>query len=79
MSVRIQSCFILPSIQRVLCPENKAAINFVFHPDDNHHLIIHESAGLEPGDIQGLRAIQDFISDRTDSSRSARERLHAVW
>ncbi|KAH9994476.1 hypothetical protein BJV77DRAFT_1066788 [Russula vinacea] len=56
-----------------------AAINFVFHPDDNHHLIIHESAGLEPGDIQGLRAIQDFISDRTDSSRSARERLHAVW
>ena len=70
-----------------LCLENKAAqargsdINFTFRPDDNHHLIVHESAGLEPGDAhwQGLRAIRDFISNRTDPSRAAAERLHAIW
>ena len=65
--------------------ENKAAparvsdINFAFRPDDNHHLIVHESAGLEPGDAQGLRAIRDFISNRTDPSRAPAERLHAIW
>jgi hypothetical protein len=68
-----------------ICLENKAApakvsdINFAFRPDDNHHLIVHESAGLEPGEPQGLRAIRDFISNRTDPSRAAAERLHAIW
>ena len=68
------------------CPQNKVAparasadINFAFRPDDNHRLIVHESAGLEPGDTQGLRAIQDFISNRTDPSCAAGERLHAIW
>ncbi|KAH9991858.1 hypothetical protein BJV77DRAFT_1159268 [Russula vinacea] len=54
-------------------------INFAFRPGDNHHLIVHESAGFEPGDAQGLRAIRDFISNRTDPSRAAAERLHAIW
>ena len=54
-------------------------INFAFRPDDNHHLIVHECSGLEPGDAQGLRAIRDFISTRTDPNRPAPERLHAIW
>ena len=69
-----------------LCPENKAAsarvsgdINFAFRSDDNRHLIVHESAGLEPGDTRGLRVIQDFISNHTDPSRAARKRSHAIW
>ncbi|KAF8469329.1 hypothetical protein DFH94DRAFT_232284 [Russula ochroleuca] len=60
-------------------PAKVSDINFAFRPDDNHHLIVHESAGLEPGEPQGLRAIRDFISNRTDPSRAAAERLHAIW
>jgi hypothetical protein len=84
MSARIRSYFIFTSTERI-CLDNKAAlasvsdINFAFRPDDNHYLIVHECSGLEPGDGQGLRAIQDFISNRTDSSRAALERLHAIW
>jgi hypothetical protein len=83
MSVRIWSYFLFPSIQRV-CLDNKVTqsrapdINFAFCPNDNHHLIVHE-AGLEPGDPQGLRAIRDFISNRTDPGRAPPERLHAIW
>ena len=84
MSVRICSYFVFLFIQCV-CPENKPAqarapdINFAFRPDDNHHLIVHECSGLGPDDAQGLRAIQDFISTRTDPNRPAPERLHAIW
>jgi hypothetical protein len=68
-----------------LVPRNKAApgigsdINLAFRPDDNHHLIVHEYSGLEPGDGHGLRTIRDFITVRTDQNRASAERLHAVW
>ena len=64
---------------------NKAApgigsnINVEFRPDDNHHLIVHEHSGLEPGDGHGLQTIRDFITVRTDPNRAPAERLHAVW
>ena len=70
--------------QRV-CLENKTAqarppdINFAYRPDDNHHLIVHESSGFETGDAQGFRAIRDFIANRTDPNRPAAEKLHAIW
>ncbi|KAF8489086.1 hypothetical protein F5888DRAFT_1731195 [Russula emetica] len=54
-------------------------INLAFRPDDNHHLIVHEYSGLEPGDAHGLRTIRDFIMVRTDQSRAPAERLHAIW
>ena len=66
----------------LLCLENKAGvsdINLVFRPGDNHRLFVHESAGLEPGNAQGLRVIRDFISNRTDPSCAAAERLHVIW
>ena len=84
MSVRICSYLVFPLIQSV-CPETKAAlarahnINFAFRPDDNHRLIVHECSGFESGDAQGLQAIRDFISTRTDPNRPPSERLHAVW
>ena len=84
MSVRIWFHFVLPCIQRV-CLENKAVpakasnINFGFCPDDNRRIIIHECSGLERGDAQGLRPVLDFIANRTDPSRPASERLHAIW
>ena len=68
-----------------LCLDNKAApaiasnINIEFYPDDNYRLIVHEYSGLEPGDTQGLRAILDFISKRTDPSRPATETLDVIW
>ena len=85
MMVRIRSNFVFfPSIQHA-CLENKAApasasgINFAHRPDEYNHLIIHECSGLESEDAQGLGAIRDFISYRTDPSCPATERLHAIW
>ncbi|KAI0285732.1 hypothetical protein BC826DRAFT_110579 [Russula brevipes] len=57
----------------------KPDINFEYRPDDNRYLIVHECSGFEQGDAQGLQAIREFVSTRTDQSRSALERLHAVW
>jgi hypothetical protein len=54
-------------------------INYEIHPEENRYLIVHEYSGFEPGDIHGLQAIRDFISYRTDPSRSSAERLHTVW
>ena len=75
-----------PVYSMCLCLANKAAapgkgsdINLAFRPDDNHHLIVHEHSGLEPGDAQGLGTVRDFITDRTDPSRAPAERLHAIW
>ncbi|KAH8979091.1 hypothetical protein EDB92DRAFT_1981402 [Lactarius akahatsu] len=55
----------------------KPDINVEFRPGDNRYLIIHECSGLDsPHDSQTIR---DFITHRTDPSRSPSERLHAVW
>ena len=64
--------------ERVL---GKADINVEFRPEDNRYLIVHECSGLgsQGGDSQNLQTIRDFISHRTDPSRSPSERLHAVW
>ncbi|KAI9456397.1 hypothetical protein BJY52DRAFT_1187915 [Lactarius psammicola] len=59
----------------------KADINVEFRPGDNRYLIVHECSGLDSQarDSQDLQTIRDFISHRTDPSRSPSERLHAVW
>jgi hypothetical protein len=57
----------------------RADINHEIHPKDNRYLIFHEYVGLGPGNVQGLQAIREFISYRTEPSRSAAEKLHAVW
>ena len=86
MSVRIRSHFVFLSCQ--LCSENKAAlqnssgrsdINFAFRPDDNRYLIVHECSAFERGGAYGLQSIRNFITYRTDPSRSVPEKLHAVW
>ncbi|KAH8985732.1 hypothetical protein EDB86DRAFT_2317568 [Lactarius hatsudake] len=59
----------------------KADVNVEFHPEDNRHLIVHECSdlGSQSTDPQNLQTIRDFISRRTNASRSPSERLHAVW
>ncbi|KAI9439397.1 hypothetical protein BJY52DRAFT_532800 [Lactarius psammicola] len=59
----------------------KADINVEFRPEDNRYLIVHEWSSLDSraSNSQGLQTIRDFISHRTDASRSPSERLHAVW
>jgi hypothetical protein len=59
-------------------PENPD-INRKISQMDNRYLIVHEYSGFEPGDGQGLQAIQKFISDRTDPNRPPAERLDAIW
>ena len=84
MSVRIWFSVVFSFVQRV-CLENKGApaslsdINFAHRPDNNRHFIVHECSGLEPGDVQGLRTILNFISNRTEPSCAPPERLHAIW
>ncbi|KAH9041170.1 hypothetical protein EDB84DRAFT_1474633 [Lactarius hengduanensis] len=55
----------------------KPDINVEFRPGDNRYLIVHECSGLDSP--QDLQTIRDFITHRTDPSRSPSERLHAVW
>ncbi|KAH9003566.1 hypothetical protein EDB86DRAFT_3100095 [Lactarius hatsudake] len=57
----------------------KAGINVDFRPSDNGYLAVHEHSGFESGDSQSMETIWDFISYRTDVSRSDSERLHAIW
>ncbi len=85
MSVHIRSYLVFPSIQCACASQIKAApgkgpdINLAFRPDDNHNHVVHEYFGLEPGDAHGLRAIQGFITIRTDPTRAPMERLHSIW
>ncbi|KAH9061769.1 hypothetical protein EDB83DRAFT_877169 [Lactarius deliciosus] len=55
----------------------KTDINVEFQPEDNRYLIVHECSVSEsqPGDSQNLQTIRDFISYRTDASRSPLERI----
>ena len=77
--------FRIPVYSICLCLPNKAApgmgsdVNLEFRPDDNHHLIVHEYSGLEPGDAHGLQTVRDFITIRTDENCAPAERLHAIW
>ena len=79
--------FCIPVYSLCLCLANKpkaapgigSDINLAFRPDDNHHLIVHEYSGFEPGDGHGLQTIRDFITVRTDPNRAPAERLHAIW
>ncbi|KAF8257342.1 hypothetical protein EI94DRAFT_1791868 [Lactarius quietus] len=58
----------------------KTDINFGYCPEDNRYLIVHECSGLDrAGDSQNFLEIRDFVLHRTDKSRPASERLHAVW
>lgn len=59
----------------------KADINFEHRSEDNRYLIVHKCSclGSRTVDSQNFQNILDFISHRTDTSRSASERLHAVW
>ncbi|KAN0136738.1 hypothetical protein V8E53_005508 [Lactarius tabidus] len=59
----------------------KADIDLEFRPEDNRYLIVHEYSGFnaQVRDSADLQTIRDFISRRTDPSRSPSERLHAVW
>ncbi|KAI0285610.1 hypothetical protein BC826DRAFT_1189613 [Russula brevipes] len=77
---------LIETVFKVDMPRTKAGkasgepdINLGFRPKDNDYLVVHEYSGFEPGDTQSLQNIRDFISYRTNSNRSALERLHAVW
>ena len=69
----------LPRNVNKTAPGMGSDINLAFRPDENHHLIVHEYSGLEPGDAHGLRTVRDFITNRTDPNRAPAERLHAIW
>ncbi|KAH9980733.1 hypothetical protein BJV74DRAFT_887561 [Russula compacta] len=56
--------------------QNSSDINFAFRPDDNRYVVIHEYSGFH---AHGLQTIRNFITHRSDPSRSVPERLHAVW
>jgi hypothetical protein len=54
-------------------------INIGIPYSDNSRLIVHEWPGFEPGYVQDLQVIRDFITVRTDARVPPSERLHAIW
>ncbi|KAF8266354.1 hypothetical protein EI94DRAFT_1701797 [Lactarius quietus] len=59
-------------------PRN-AGIDLGFSPSNNSYLVVHEYSAFETGDAQSLQTVQDFISYRTNASRSVSEKLHLIW
>ncbi|KAF8474329.1 hypothetical protein DFH94DRAFT_124853 [Russula ochroleuca] len=57
-------------------PTNASPRVAEFRPHDNRHLMAYECSGFGAGDLQVIR---DFVMTRNHKSRSASERLHAIW
>ncbi|KAF8987211.1 hypothetical protein BDQ17DRAFT_1375340, partial [Cyathus striatus] len=53
-------------------------INRAFSFRSNPRFIFHDSAGVEAGDESQLKEVQDFIAERSKSTR-INDQLHAIW
>jgi len=56
----------------------EADINHGFTPDQNKRLVLHDSRGFEPGEVDNFRLVEQFIEDRSKEPH-IKDRLHAVW
>ncbi|KAL0947982.1 hypothetical protein HGRIS_010608 [Hohenbuehelia grisea] len=53
-------------------------INFEIESKDNPHFVVHDSQGLEPGEINNFKIATDFI-ERRKRMRELKDKLHAIW
>ncbi|TDL22677.1 hypothetical protein BD410DRAFT_748466 [Rickenella mellea] len=56
----------------------KADIHTEFSSAQNNRLVLHDSLGFEPGNVDNVNIVHEFIETRNKMS-SVKDRLHAVW
>ncbi|KAJ7911934.1 hypothetical protein B0H13DRAFT_2327919 [Mycena leptocephala] len=45
----------------------------------NSRFVLHDSMGFEPGNVKKLQDVKTFISKRSGTRVSLKERVHAIW
>ncbi|KAG2137874.1 uncharacterized protein EDB93DRAFT_1090977, partial [Suillus bovinus] len=56
----------------------EASIDHEFISPQNNRFVLHDSKGFEPGEIDNLKVVRDFI-ERRRVMPDLKDRLHAVW
>jgi hypothetical protein len=56
----------------------EATIDDGITSDQNQQLILHDSRGFEPGEVDNIRLVRRFIETRSKQPH-IKDRLHAVW
>jgi len=46
--------------------------------EQNKRLVLHDSRGFEPGEVDTVETVERFIKDRGEQ-HDIKDRLHAVW
>jgi hypothetical protein len=55
-----------------------ADIDHEFISPQNDKFVLHDSKGFEPGEVDNLKIVRDFI-DRRRNMSAPEHQLHAVW
>jgi hypothetical protein len=56
----------------------KSEINTEILSEDNDQFVLHDSQGLEPGEVENLEIVQRFI-ERRSKMPDIKDKLHAIW
>jgi hypothetical protein len=56
----------------------EANIDYEITSDQNKQLVLHDSRGFEPGEVDNIRLVRRFIENRSERP-NIKDRLHAVW
>jgi hypothetical protein len=56
----------------------KAKIDDEITSDQNRQLVLHDSQGFEPGEVDNIQLVHQFIESRGKEPH-IKDRLHAVW
>jgi hypothetical protein len=57
----------------------EANINAEYTSDENPFIVLHDSKGFEPGDIETFDIVSNFIRERRKEGLALKDQLHAVW
>jgi hypothetical protein len=56
----------------------KSNIDTEIFSADNDKFVLHDSQGFEPGEVDNLKIVQEFIERRSNMPH-IKDRLHAIW
>ncbi|KAJ7683407.1 hypothetical protein B0H17DRAFT_1205111 [Mycena rosella] len=57
----------------------KCSINTEILSPQNSRFVLHDSMGFEPGNVENLQDVKNFISERSRARVTLKECLHAIW
>ncbi|KAF8269279.1 hypothetical protein EI94DRAFT_1799447 [Lactarius quietus] len=46
---------------------------------ENEYLVLHDSQGLEPGDLSNFRIVRKFLAERSHLALDLKDRVHGLW